>query len=112
MLDVRDTRDSSDPALAEFSSRVNSVVSLSADIDVTVPQTGFGANPFLKALLGGTIEEQPEASRDASPLFWVGEEAAPFLIVHGGPDDTFLAEQSRQMAAALYDAGVEVLYAA
>ena len=34
------------------------------------------------------------------------------LIVHGGLDDTGLAGQSRQMVAALYDAGVEVVYAA
>jgi acetyl esterase/lipase len=112
MLGVRDTRDNSDPALAEYSSRVNCVVSLSADMDLTVPDPPFGFKMTLESLLGGTLEEEPEAYRDASPLTWVDAEAAPMLLVHGGLDDTSLAEQSRQMVAALYDAKVEVVYAA
>jgi acetyl esterase/lipase len=112
MLGVRDTRDNSDPALADYSSRVNAVVSLSADLDLTGPQTDRSFKLLLEDLLGGTLEEEPEAYRDASPLFWVDEDAAPMLLVHGGFDDTVLAEQSRQMAAALYDAGVEVVHAA
>jgi len=112
MLGVRDTRDNSDPALAEYSSRVNSVVSLSADLDLTVPQTNFGSRMTLESLFGGTLEEQPEAYRVASPLHWVDAEAAPMLLVHGGFDDTILAEQSRQMVTALYDAKVDVVYAA
>ena len=112
MLGVRDTRDNSDPALAEHSSRVNCVVSLSADMDLTVPDPSFGFKMTLESLLGNTLEEEPEAYRDASPLTWVDAEAAPMLLVHGGLDDTSLAEQSRQMVAALYDAKVEVVYAA
>jgi len=112
MLGVRDTRDNGDAALAEYSSRVNSVVSLSADLDLTGPQTNFGSRLTLESLFGGTLEDEPEAYRDASPLFWVDEESAPMLLLHGGLDDTGLAEQSRQMAGALYDAGVEVVYAA
>ena len=71
MLGVRDTRDNSDPALAEYSSRANCVVSLSADLDLTVPQTNFGSKMTLESFLGGTLEEEPEAYRDASPLSWV-----------------------------------------
>jgi acetyl esterase/lipase len=112
MLGVRDTRDNSDSALAEYSSRVNGVVSLSADLDLTVPQTDFGFKMTVESLFGGTLEEEPEAYRDASPLHWVDAEAAPMLLVHGGLDDTGLAEQSRQMVAALYDAKVDVVYAA
>jgi len=61
--------------------------------------------------LGGTIEEQPEAYRDASPLIWVDDAAAPFLIVHGG-DYVTTTEQSRRMVTALYEAGVRVSYVA
>ena len=63
-------------------------------------------------MLGDTLEEEPEAYRDASPCIWVDAESAPMLLVHGGLDDTVLAEQSRQMATALYDAKVDVVYAA
>jgi acetyl esterase/lipase len=112
MLGVRETRDNSDPALAEYSSRVNSVVSLSGDLDLTGPQTDVGFTSTLEDLLGSTLEEEPEAYRDASPLIWVDAESAPMLLVHGGPDDTNLAEQSQRMATALYDAGVEVVHAA
>jgi dipeptidyl aminopeptidase/acylaminoacyl peptidase len=80
-------------------------------MDLTVADQPFGFQVTLEGLLGGTLEEQPEAYRDASPLFWVDAESAPMLIVHGGLDDTGLAEQSRQMATALYDVGVEVVYA-
>jgi dipeptidyl aminopeptidase/acylaminoacyl peptidase len=66
----------------------------------------------LESLFGGTLEEEPEAYRDASPLHWVDAAAAPMLLVHGGLDDTVLAEQSRQMVTALYDAKVDVVYAA
>lgn len=105
MLGVRETRDNRDPTLADYSSRVACVVALSGDLDLTVPQPDRVAID----LLGGTLEEQPEAYRDASPLFWVDAETAPFLIVHGGLHDTYLAEQSQRMAAALYAAGVEVV---
>jgi acetyl esterase/lipase len=110
LLGVRETRDNSDPDLADFSSRVNCVVALSGDLDMTVPQTDYGFELILENLLGGTAEEQPEAYRDVSALTWVDAEAPPFLIIHGGLDDTILAEQSRQMATALFDAGVEVAY--
>src|SRR5829696_2129364 len=56
MLGVRDTRDNSDPALADYASRVNSVVSLSADLDLTVPQTDFGFKMTVESLFGGTLE--------------------------------------------------------
>lgn len=105
MLGVRETRDNSDPALAGYSSRVTCVVALSGDLDLTVPQP----DRVVVDLLGGTLEEQPVAYRDASPLFWVNADSAPFLIIHGGLHDTYLAEQSQRMAAALYAAGVEVV---
>ncbi len=110
MLGVRETRDNNDPELAEFSSRVNCVIALSGEFDMTVPVTDYSFKLILEDLLGGTPEDQPDAYRDASALTWVDENAPPFLIVHGGFSDTILAEQSRQMATALFEAGVEVAY--
>ena len=108
VLGVRDTRDNSDPGLAAYSSRVDCVISLGGDMDLSVPQADDEYRPFLAAFLGGTAEEQPEAYQDASPLTWVDATAAYFLIVHGGDDDAILADQSRRMVTALYEAGVRV----
>lgn len=112
MLGVRDTRDNSDPDLAAFRGRVDSVVALGGPLDLSVPQTDDTFVQILADFLGGTPEEQPHAYRDASPLTWVDASAAPFLLVHGGHDDAILADESRRMAAALYEAGVGVGYVA
>jgi dipeptidyl aminopeptidase/acylaminoacyl peptidase len=112
MLGVRDTRDNSDPDVAAYPSRVDCVVSLGGDMDLRVPQADDEFRPFLAPFLGGTAEEQPEAYQDASPLTWVDATAAPVLLVHGGDDDAILADQSRRMVAALYEAGVRVSYVA
>ncbi len=108
MLAVRDTRDNSDSDMAAYSSRVNCVVSLAGDMDLSVPQTDASFSQDLAVFLGGTPEERPETYRDASPLTWVDATAAPFLIVHGGLDDAILVDQSRRMVTALFDAGVAV----
>jgi acetyl esterase/lipase len=112
MLGVRDTRDTSDPDVAAYPSRVDCVVSLGGDMDLSAPQADDEFRPFLAPFLGGTAEEQPEAYQDASPLTWVDATAAPVLIVHGGDDDAILADQSRRMVTALFEAGVRVGYVA
>jgi acetyl esterase/lipase len=111
MLGVRDTRDNSDPALAAYSSRVTCVVSLSGDMDLTWSQDADFIG-FLADFLGASGEELPQARREASPVAWVDDESAPFLIVHGGFDDIVFPEQSRRMVTALYAAGVEFVYVA
>ena len=112
MLGVRDTRDTSDPDLAAYPSRVTCVVCLGGDVDLSVPQTDASFGQDLAVFLGGTPEEQPQAYRDASSLTWVDAMAAPVLIVHGGLDDAILVDQSRRMVTALFDAGVAVGYVA
>jgi acetyl esterase/lipase len=107
---VRETRDDSDPALAGISSRVNSVIDLSGDMDLTIPYPDPFWNEVYAAMLGGTPDEQPEAYRDASPLFQVDADSAPFLIIHGTDDIETPVEHSRRMVAALRGAGVEVTY--
>jgi dipeptidyl aminopeptidase/acylaminoacyl peptidase len=80
-------------------------------MDLSVPQPNAMSELLVADLLGGVPADQPEAARDASPISWVDEEAAAFLIVHGGGEDTYLAEQSRRMATALFEARVETVYA-
>ncbi len=111
MLGVRDTRDDADPALAEYSSRVACAVDLAGENDMTIPYTEDFWNEWLVDMLGGTLEEAPERYRDVSPVAFVDERSAPFLVIHGGRDTVVPPEHSRRLAAALQAAGVEVVYA-
>jgi acetyl esterase/lipase len=111
MLGVRDTRDETDPALAEHSSRVACAVALAGEHDMTIPYTEDQWNTWLVDMLGGTLDAVPERYRDVSPVAFVDEQSAPFLVIHGGRDTTVPMEHSRRLAAALQAAGVEVVYA-
>lgn len=109
-LAVRETRDDSDPDLAGISSRVTCTVSLAGQMDLLLPYTADFDLQALSALLGGTADEQPDAYRDASPITWVDEASAPFLLIHGG-NDSIIPDHARVMSTALHDAAVEVVYA-
>lgn len=109
-LAVRDTRDDSIPDLADISSRVACSISLAGQMDLLLPYTAEFDLGALEALLGGTAEEQPESYRDASPITWVDDATAPFLIIHGG-NDSITTDHARTMSTALHAAGAEVVYA-
>ena len=88
------------------SSRVQAVVSFFAPTDLSARVW----NPDLTAknlipLLGGTVEEKPEAYRKASPLTYAGKNAAALLIFHGDQDKIVPLEQSRKLADAVTAAG-------
>ena len=59
-------------------------------------------------LLGGSFEEIPEIWQEASAANWVDENDPPFLLIHGGNDQSISPEQSIQAAEILQDAGVAV----
>ena len=61
-------------------------------------------------MLGGTPEEVPAAYRDASPLYQVDEQSAPFLVLHGAEDVETPVEHSQRLVAALQAADVEMIY--
>ena len=109
LLGTRDTRGAASP-LAAYPSRVACVVDLAGDMDLAA-YTSPPALDEVVALLGGTPEEVPERYREASPLSWIDERTAPFLVVHGAPDDVVSVAQSRRLVSALRAAGVEVEYA-
>lgn len=112
LLGVSETRDNSDPDLAEFSSRVSCVVDLAGDTDLTIPLPA-SREFFVEmqaAMLGGTPEEVPEVYQDASPIAHVDEESVPFLVIHGTKDMDVPVEHSRRLVDALHEAGVEVAY--
>jgi acetyl esterase/lipase len=89
------------------SSRVQAVVSFFGPTDLT--QSVFRKDAVennLAPLLGGTLAEQPEAYRRASPIRYVTEKSPPFLFLHGSKDPVVPLEQSKDMAARLQQAGV------
>ena len=108
LLGTRDTRDAASP-LAAYPSRVACVVDLAGDMDLAA-YTNPPALDEVVALLGGTPAEVPERYRDASPLSWIDAQTAPFLVIHGAPDDVVPVAQSRRLVSALRAAGVEVEY--
>jgi acetyl esterase/lipase len=111
MLGVRDTRDETDPALAEYSSRVACAVDLAGETDMTIPYIEGFWNEWLVDQLGGMLDEVPERYRDVSPVAFVDEQSAPFLVIHGGRDTVVPIEHARRLVAALQATGVEVVYA-
>jgi acetyl esterase/lipase len=111
LLGVRDTRDNSDPSLAGYSSRVACVVDLAGVTDFTIPFPSQGNTELVADFLGGTMEEIPEVYHDASPIYYVDEQSAAFLIVHASKDTDTPVEHARRMEEALHAAGVEVVYA-
>ena len=61
-------------------------------------------------LVGGPIQEMPEAVARANPVTYVSPEAPPFLIVHGNLDPLVPYHQSTLLAEALQAAGVPVTF--
>jgi acetyl esterase/lipase len=59
-------------------------------------------------LIGGRVAELHDAATAASPIAYVRPDAPPFQIRHGAADRIVPCDQSRQLAAALQEAGVSV----
>jgi acetyl esterase/lipase len=110
-LGVRDARLAADAPLAEQSSRVACVVDIGGAVDLTIPDPIALGQEALAAVLGGTLDEVPDAYRAASPIAYVDAQSAPFLIVHAGRDLIVPIEHARRMVQALEAAEVEVVYA-
>lgn len=107
LLGMEDTRDNSDAALAQYSSRVQAVVDVSGPSDFTTSHDPDG-DEFLAAFLGADYSKDPEVWRDASPVFHAVKGDAPFLIFHGTRDQNVPIAQSEELAQRLQEAGVPV----
>jgi acetyl esterase/lipase len=113
-LGTSDTRDNSDPALSQYSSRVQCVVDMYGP-QVLVGDDGWKspddrktqAYSLIAQLIGGKPEENVEALREASPLWRVDAKSSPFLIFHGGRDHRVPQRHSETLDAHLRKAGVE-----
>jgi acetyl esterase/lipase len=105
LLGMEETRDKSDPSLAEYSSRVQAVVDVSGPTDFTSQRDADG-DAFLANFFGTIYDKDPGPWRDASPLFHVSKASAPFLIVHGARDDQVPMAQSEELLERLRQVGV------
>ena len=65
-------------------------------------------SPARTELIGATLPGAPELARRASPVTYVRAGAPPFRLAHGADDRFVPVGQSRELAAALRDAGVPV----
>jgi acetyl esterase/lipase len=107
-LAARDTRADDTPELAEISSRVQAAISIASHYDLSIPYPLPFDQERINALLGGAPHEVPEVTIDASPITWVTESCAPFLLIAGGADEMSPIVQTRSMAAELQNAGVDI----
>jgi acetyl esterase/lipase len=90
----------------EPSSGVQAVVSLSGPTDLTQPVWGkVAVERNLVPLLGGTIEQVPNAYRAASPMTYASRGGPPFLFIHGAADRVVPASQAQALAEKLRQAG-------
>jgi acetyl esterase/lipase len=112
-LGSREGRVSDDPALASYSSRVQAVVNLAGDVDMSVPFLAEEIIELMPAILGGSLSNPPppEAWRDFSAITFVDGDTASCLLVHGALDVRVPVENSRRLAARLHEVGVEAVYA-
>ncbi len=61
-------------------------------------------------LLGGTVQTNTDKAVNASPVFYVDKNSAPFIIMHGDKDSTVPVQQAQEIAYLLKRAGVPVEY--
>ena len=111
-LGTRETRDNSDPDLAAYSSRATCVVTMGGLFDFTFPDAHLDGAAIDAEILGGSMEALPPsgAYEDFSPITYVDETSAPFLILQEGNEDVIPYEHPRRMVAALQTAGIQISY--
>ena len=90
------------------SSRVNCVVDQFGPTDLlAMGDSHNNANSPESKLVGGAIQENKEAARNASPTSYVSKDDPPFLFIHGTNDRTVAFHQSELLHEALKKVGVE-----
>ena len=91
------------------SSRVQAVVSFFGPTDFSTRDwTRDLEREVIVPFLGGSIAEQPDTYRKASPYNYVTKDAPPFLFFHGTDDELVPVDQSTRLADKLKGAGVPV----
>jgi acetyl esterase/lipase len=109
LLGMEEARETSDPVLAKYSSKVQAVVDVDGPTDFTTHGDSDG-DIFLTAFFGGDYVHHPAVWQDASPVFHVSRNSSPFLIVHGTHDEYVPITQAQELADKLKQAGVPVKF--
>ncbi len=60
-------------------------------------------------LIGGAVQENKEAARNASPITYVSKDDPPFMLIHGTNDPVVPFSQSEELRDALKKADVEAV---
>jgi acetyl esterase/lipase len=102
----------------EYSSKVQAVVDYFGptdflQMDIQRPADGMLHDPPdspESELVGGPIQEHPQAVAQANPITYVTEAAPPFLIIHGDRDPLVPYQQSLLLVSALQAANVPVTF--
>ena len=90
----------------EQSSGVQAVVSVSGPTDLTQPVwSKVAVERNLLPLLGGTLEQVPDAYRAASPMTYATRGSPPFLFIHGVADRVVPPSQAQALSEKLRKAG-------
>jgi acetyl esterase/lipase len=92
----------------KVSSGVKAVVSFFGPTDFRTIETDFGprGQGAILKFVGGTVVENADAYRRASPIAYVSPGDPPILMVHGDSDQLVPFEQSKRMLDACLRAGV------
>lgn len=92
------------------SSRVQCVVDWFGPTDFVRWDPDFNGRVYsmITRLLDGDPRENKQMARQASPVAYVDDHSAPFLIVHGTEDNLVPFDQSQTLADALCKCGVDV----
>ncbi len=91
------------------SSRVQAAVDLFGPTDfLTIGHPLNDPGGPVAPLIGGPPQDNKDKAAKASPITYVGKDAAPFLILHGDKDNLVPVHQSELLAEALKKVGVEV----
>jgi acetyl esterase/lipase len=109
LLGMMDTRDNSDQALAQYSSKVQAAVDAAGPTDFTTQNDKEGIE-YMTSFLGADYTKHPQVWRDASPISHVAKSNAPILIIHGTKDDLVPVAEADALNEALKKAGATVQY--
>lgn len=106
-LGVRDTRDAKASLFSDQTSRVRAVFDIFGPTDMS-RDYGPGVDFLFQQVLGKARKDAEAEIRDASPLGFVGKDAAPIFIFQGLADPLVHPNQSRYLEAKLKEVGVPV----
>lgn len=90
--------------------RIGCSVSVAGVGDVSIWERDSDEMAVVTSIVGMPPEQVLEELRDQSPVELVDEQSAPAMLLHGGQDEVLSPDHSRNLAAALHEAGVETVF--